>query len=307
MAAPTESLTPDRADAPAGSPFDDLPQPHLELDPDAPHASDFYAYADLLTDAERDLLRRLRSYLASDVAPVVDEAWASDSFPMQLVDGFKALDLAGLPYGLSGWSDEPARRVFMGFVHAEIARVDASTNSFFGVHCGLAMGSIDACGTPEQRQRWLPPMARMETIGAFGLTEPHGGFRRRRRDGDHGPPRRRRVGHRRRQALDRQRHVRRRHRHLGGTSTDGASQVDRGFVVPTRHRRLHRHQDRGQAGAAHRAERRHRCSRAARAGGEPAPEVRDLPRRRCRAAPHPRRRRLGLPVGRLGGRVRGCR
>ena len=175
MAAPTESLTPDRADALAGSPFDDLPQPHLELDPDAPHVSDFYAYADLLTDAERDLLRRLRSYLASDVAPVVDEAWASDSFPMQLVDGFRALDLAGLPYGLSGWSDEPARRVFMGFVHAEIARVDASTNSFFGVHCGLAMGSIDACGTPEQRQRWLPPMARMETIGAFGLTEPHGG------------------------------------------------------------------------------------------------------------------------------------
>jgi len=71
--------------------------------------------------------------------------------------------------------DAPARRLFMGFLHAEIARVDASVNSFFGVHCGLAMGSIDACGTEEQRQRWLPPMARMDIIGAFGLTEPHGG------------------------------------------------------------------------------------------------------------------------------------
>ncbi|MCD2194002.1 acyl-CoA dehydrogenase family protein [Actinomycetospora endophytica] len=175
MAAPTESLAPDRAGAPAGSPFDDLPRPHLELDPNTAHVADFYSYAELLTGAERDLLRRVRAYLASDVAPVVDEAWANDAFPTQLIDGFAGLDLAGLPYGLSAWSDEPARRVLMGFVHAEVARVDASTNSFLGVHSGLAMGSIDACGTPEQRERWLPPMARMETIGAFGLTEPHGG------------------------------------------------------------------------------------------------------------------------------------
>jgi glutaryl-CoA dehydrogenase len=195
-AAPTESRTPDRSDAPpeadrsapapeqagvpdhagaTSSPFDDLPRPHLALEPDGPHLADFYTYLDLLTEPEREHLRRLRAYLASDVAPVVDEAWASDSFPDQLIRGFAGLDLAGLPYGLSGWSDEPARRVFMGFVHAEIARIDASTNSFFGVHSGLAMGSIDACGTPEQRERWLPPMARMETIGAFGLTEPHGG------------------------------------------------------------------------------------------------------------------------------------
>jgi glutaryl-CoA dehydrogenase len=154
---------------------DDLPRPHLVLDQDGPHLSDFYSYADLLTGPERDLLRRLRAYLESEVAPAVDEAWAADAFPPRLVDGFASLDLAGLPYGLSSWSDEPARRVFMGFLHAEIARVDPSVNSFFGVHAGLAMGSIDACGTPEQRERWLVPMASMQLIGAFGLTEPHGG------------------------------------------------------------------------------------------------------------------------------------
>ena len=170
---------PDRAraaaEAPGPSPFEHLPRPHLELDPDTPHVADYYAYAELLTDAEREHLRRLRGYLGRDVAPVVDAAWEAAEFPEQLKGGFAALDLAGLPYGLSGWSDEPARRVFMGFVHAEIARIDPSVNSFFGVHSGLAMGSIDACGTEEQRRRWLPPMARMETIGAFGLTEPHGG------------------------------------------------------------------------------------------------------------------------------------
>lgn len=44
--------------------------------------------------------------------------------------------------------------------------------TFQGVHSGLAMGSIYLCGSEEQRQKWLPQMARMEKIGAFGLTEP---------------------------------------------------------------------------------------------------------------------------------------
>ena len=155
--------------------FPALPQPVLDLDPDRRAVADFYDYADLLTDEETATLRRLRSYLAQDVAPLVENAWEHAEFPMQLVKGFADLDLAGLPYGLGGAGDEPARRVFLGFLHAEIARVDPSVNSFFGIHTGLAMGSIWAGGTPEQRQRWLPSMARMETIGAFGLTEPHGG------------------------------------------------------------------------------------------------------------------------------------
>lgn len=185
MAAPTagtandttsrEAPAPDEAAASAVSPFASLPVPRLELDPDAAHVSDFYSYADLLTDAEREHVRRLRGYLASDVAPVVEEAWRTAEFPSSLVRGFAELDLAGLPYGLGQGGDKPARRLLMGFLHAEIARVDPSVNSFFGVHTGLAMGSIDACGTDEQRRRWLPPMARMELIGAFGLTEPHGG------------------------------------------------------------------------------------------------------------------------------------
>ena len=147
-----------------------LPQPRRDLDPDSSHAADIYDYADLLTDAERADLRRLRAFLASDVAPVVERAWETAEFPMELVAGFAGLDLAGAAY-----ADPPASRVFLGFLHAEIARVDPSVNSFFGVHSGLTMGSVWACGTPEQRERWLPAMARMEQIGAFGLTEPHGG------------------------------------------------------------------------------------------------------------------------------------
>src|SRR5260370_11580674 len=54
----------------------------------------------------------------------------------------------------------------------EMSRVDASFATFWGVHNGLAMGSIYLGGSEEQKQKWLPPMARMEKIGCFALTEP---------------------------------------------------------------------------------------------------------------------------------------
>ena len=59
-----------------------------------------------------------------------------------------------------------------GFVSMELARVDASIATFWGVHTGLSAGSIYLCGDEEQKQRWLPSMMRFETIGSFGLTEP---------------------------------------------------------------------------------------------------------------------------------------
>ena len=59
-----------------------------------------------------------------------------------------------------------------GLIGMELARVDPSFSTFFGVHDGLAMGSIYLGGSEEQKQKWLPPMARMEKIGCFGLTEP---------------------------------------------------------------------------------------------------------------------------------------
>jgi glutaryl-CoA dehydrogenase len=62
--------------------------------------------------------------------------------------------------------------VLDGMLMMELARVDSSFATFRGVHSGLAMGSIYLCGSEEQKQRWLPPMARLETIGSFGLTEP---------------------------------------------------------------------------------------------------------------------------------------
>ena len=58
-----------------------------------------------------------------------------------------------------------------GLLAVEMARGDGSLNTFFGVHSGLAMSTIEMLGSEEQKEKWLPPMARMEKIGAFGLTE----------------------------------------------------------------------------------------------------------------------------------------
>lgn len=134
---------------------------------------DFYGYQRLLDDDERAQLLRVRSFLAEEVAPVVDEYWMRTEFPHDVVKGFASLNIAGLYQEHA--PGPTARRLFTGFLSLEMARTDPSINSFIGVHAGLAMGSIDVGGDDEQRERWLPAMARLDKIGAFGLTEPHGG------------------------------------------------------------------------------------------------------------------------------------
>jgi glutaryl-CoA dehydrogenase len=65
--------------------------------------------------------------------------------------------------------------VTAGLAILELARGDLSIATFNRVHSALAMMSIALCGSEEQKQRFLPPMARLEKIGAFGLTEPYHG------------------------------------------------------------------------------------------------------------------------------------
>jgi len=84
--------------------------------------------------------------------------------------GVKELGIGGL--GMQGYGCAGGSVALLGFVLMEIARIDPSFATFFGVHDGLAMGSIYIDGSEEQKQKWLPPMARLEKIGCFGLTEP---------------------------------------------------------------------------------------------------------------------------------------
>jgi glutaryl-CoA dehydrogenase len=146
------------------------PHPVPEL---APLPGDFYAYHHLLPEEDREVVSRVREFLHDRVAPIADDCWARAEFPHHLVPELAELDIVGL--GLD-WPDRPARtKLLSSFIAMEFSRVDPSFATFFGVHNGLAMGSIDICGSAEQKARWLPAMRRLESIGAFALSEPHGG------------------------------------------------------------------------------------------------------------------------------------
>ena len=97
--------------------------------------------------------------------PVINDYWERAEFPWPLARRLAELEL--LDDGLSPLA--------LGLVHMELNRGDGSLGTFFGVQTGLAMKAIAMLGSPEQQARWLDPMARLETIGAFALTEPDHG------------------------------------------------------------------------------------------------------------------------------------
>src|SRR5258708_5997191 len=132
--------------------------------------SDFYQLVDVLTDEELAIVRKVRTYMETKGQPIINKYWSDDPFPFELMPACKELPIGGL--GFEGYGCAGGSQKVFGFVAMELARVDASFATFFGVHSGLAMGSIYLDGSEEQKQKWLPPMARFEKIGCFGLTEP---------------------------------------------------------------------------------------------------------------------------------------
>lgn len=134
---------------------------------------DLYRFEELLSTEERAILARVRRFLREQVIPVANEYWARAEFPTHLVKGYADLGIPGLSYHDTPGSQP--RSLLSGFIALEMAHADPSMATFLGVHTGLAMGSIAACGSDRQRARWLPEMSRMNKIGAFALTEPQGG------------------------------------------------------------------------------------------------------------------------------------
>ena len=91
-------------------------------------------------------------------------------FPLNYCRRIKELNIGGV--AMNGYGCRGGSALLFGLIAMEMARIDTSIATFFGVHNGLAMGSIYLGGSEEQKQKWLPPMARWEKIGCFGLTEP---------------------------------------------------------------------------------------------------------------------------------------
>jgi glutaryl-CoA dehydrogenase len=150
--------------------------------------TDFYHMNELLTAEERAIRDKVRAFSDQEVIPIINDYWERAEFPFELIPKLATLNIAG--GSLKGYGCPGLSPVAAGLIAQELARGDASVCTFFGVHSGLAMSTIHMLGSEEQKQRWLPAMARLERIGAFGLTEPQHGSdavaleTRARRDGD---------------------------------------------------------------------------------------------------------------------------
>src|SRR5713226_1187135 len=136
-------------------------------------ATDYFMVREQFTDEQWDMFIRTRRFVDREVLPAINDYWERADFPWPLARRLAELGIVGddiKGYGCPGMSP-----LAVGLVHMELHRGDGSLATFLGVQSGLAMKTIHMLGSEEQRQRWLPQMARLDKIGAFALTEPaHG-------------------------------------------------------------------------------------------------------------------------------------
>ena len=135
--------------------------------------TDYFLIRDQLRDEEIDYLERTRAFVDEDVLPVAAGYWERADFPWELLEKMAPLAIVG--DGIEGYGCPSMSPIACGLIHMELNRGDGSLGTFLGVQAGLAMRSIALLGSEEQKQRWLAPMARLEKIGAFALTEPDHG------------------------------------------------------------------------------------------------------------------------------------
>ncbi len=138
-----------------------------------PVDGDFYNLSHTLTAEERELQLRVRHFMETEVKPIVNKYWLEAEFPFEIIPKLAALNVCGSTY--TGYGCPGMSYIMEGILAMEMARVDTSISTFFGVQSGLTMGSIYLLGSEKQKQEWLPAMRQFKKIGAFGLTEPEVG------------------------------------------------------------------------------------------------------------------------------------
>jgi Acyl-CoA dehydrogenase, N-terminal domain/Acyl-CoA dehydrogenase, middle domain len=119
------------------------------------------------------VLRGVRLFVDDEVLPVIGGHWERAEMPWPLIRRLGELGIVG--EDIHGYACPGLDPISSGLVHMELNRGDGSLGTFLGVQAGLAMKSIAMLGSEEQKQRWLPEMARLEKLGAFALTEPDHG------------------------------------------------------------------------------------------------------------------------------------
>jgi glutaryl-CoA dehydrogenase len=143
-------------------------QPPRAKRPPPPVDADLYGWFATLTPEQQAVRLTVRDFMEREIRPIADDHWERAEFYHHVVPRFVALDLLRDKYEPSVQDSTVRDCVISG----ELARVDPSMATFYGVHAGLCMGSIAMHGGDEQRAEWLPKLRSWQAIGAFGLTEP---------------------------------------------------------------------------------------------------------------------------------------
>jgi glutaryl-CoA dehydrogenase len=139
----------------------------------APRIDAVFDFDALLSDDERDWQQRARRFAQEKINPVIEDDFENAYFRKELIpelgaEGFLGMHIKG--YGCAG-----AGAVAYGVVCLELEAADSGWRTFVSVQGSLAMSAIAKYGSEDQKQQWLPGMAKGELVGCFGLTEPQGG------------------------------------------------------------------------------------------------------------------------------------
>jgi glutaryl-CoA dehydrogenase len=134
---------------------------------------DLYDVRGQLTEDERMVQESVARLVDDRVLPIIQKCFEEHRFPRELVPELAGLGLLGS--SIEGYGCAGLNAVSYGLICQELERGDSGIRSFVSVQSSLCMFPIYAFGSEEQKQKYLPRMARGELIGCFGLTEPHGG------------------------------------------------------------------------------------------------------------------------------------
>jgi glutaryl-CoA dehydrogenase len=134
---------------------------------------DYYQVDELYADEERLIRDTVRAFVDAEVLPIIETHHRDGTFPIHLIPRLGELGLLGA--NLRGYDCPGVSEVSYGLIMQELERGDSGLRSFASVQGALVMYPIHAFGTEAQKATWLPRLARGETVGCFGLTEPDHG------------------------------------------------------------------------------------------------------------------------------------
>jgi len=131
---------------------------------------DYYQVESLLTEEEKTIRNRIRKFVDEECLPIISEHFDRGIFPLELIPRMAAMGLFGIH--VDGYGCQGKSHTIYGLICQELGRCDSGLRAMFSVQNSLAMYPIYHYGSEEQKEKWLPKMARGEAIGCFGLSEP---------------------------------------------------------------------------------------------------------------------------------------